>query len=138
MVRVGTDVEAALAVWGAVQRAASQPPGSARTARVRAELRAPTSLLLVAGDPVIGMLLVALVGRRLELTMLCVHPDHQRTGVGRALMAAAVGRYPTIAAWSSEPALCEALGLVRTGVTREDGSVELGAAPTSRDADAPR
>ena len=117
-------------MWVAVQRAASQPPGSARTARVRAELRAPTSLLLVAGDPVVGMLLVALVTRRLEVTMLCVHPDHQRVGVGRCLVAAAVGRYPTIAAWSSEPAVCEALGLARTGVTRDDGWVEV-AAPSS-------
>ena len=47
-------------------------------------------------------------------------------------VAAAVGRYPTIAAWSSEPAVCEALGLARTGVTRDDGSVELRAAATSR------
>ena len=117
-------------MWVAVQRAASQPPGSARTARVRAELRAPTSLLLVAGDPVVGMVLVALVTRRLEVTLLCVHPDHQRVGVGRSLMAAAVGRYPTIAAWSSEPAVCEALGLARTGVTRDDGWVEV-AAPSS-------
>ena len=124
-------------MWVAVQRAASQPPGSARTARVRAKLRAPTSLLLVAGDPVVGMLLVALVTRRLEVTMLCVHPDHQRVGVGRSLVAAAVGRYPTIAAWSSEPAVCEALGLARTGVTRDDGSVELGAAPTSLHAGGP-
>ena len=119
-------------MWVAVQRGASQPPGSARTARVRAELRAPTSLLLVAGEPVVGMLLVALVTRRLEVAMLCVHPDHQRVGVGRSLVAAAVGRYPTIAAWSSEPAVCEALGLIRTGVTRDDGSVELHAAPASR------
>ena len=121
-----------------MQRAASQPPGSARTARVRAELRAPTSLLLVAGDPVVGMLLVALVARRLEVTMLCVHPDHQRVGVGRSLVAAAVGRYPTIVAWSSEPPVCEALGLTRTGVTRDDGSVELRAAPTSLHAEVPR
>ena len=83
----------------------------------------------MAGDPVVGMLLVALVTRRLEVTMLCVHPDHQRVGVGRSLVAAAVGRYPTIAAWSSEPAVCETLGLARTGVMRDDGSVELRAAP---------
>ena len=123
-------------MWVAVQRVASQPPGSARTARVRAELRAPTSLLLVAGDPVVGMLLVALVRRRLEVTLLCVHPDHQRVGVGRCLVAAAVGRYPTIAAWSSEPAVCEALGLARTGVTRDDGYVEV-AAPSSLHAAGP-
>ena len=123
-------------MWVAVQRAASQPPGSARTARVRAELRAPTSLLLVAGDPVVGMLLVALISRRLEVTLLCVHPDHQRVGVGRSLVAAAVGRYPTIAAWSSEPAVCEALGLARTGVTRDDGCVEV-AAPSSLHAAGP-
>ena len=84
-------------------------------------------MLLVAGEPVVGMLLVALVGRRLEVTMLRVHPDHQRAGTGRALVAAAVDRYPALAAWSSSPQTCEALGLVRTGAVRDDGAVEVAA-----------
>lgn len=107
-----------------MQRAASQPPGAARTTRVRTALRAPTSLLLVAGEPVVGMLLVELAGQRLEVTMLCVHPDRRRAGVGRALVRAAAERYPGIACWSADPKLCEALGLVRTGGVRDD-EVEL-------------
>ncbi len=109
-----------------MQRAASQPPGAARTTRVRTSLRAPTSLLLVAGEPVVGLLLVELVAGRLEVTMLCVHPEHQRAGVGRALVAAAAERYPSITAWSDDPARCEALGLVRTGQVRNH-EVELSA-----------
>ena len=108
-----------------MQRAASQPPGAARATRVRSALRAPTSLLLVAGEPVVGMLLVELAGRRLEVTMLCVHPDHQGDGIGRALVTAVVDRYPTVAAWTVEPERCEALGFARTGAVRDDGSVEL-------------
>lgn len=112
-----------------MQRAASQPPGAARATRVRSSLRAPTSLLLVAGEPVVGMALVELAGRRLEVTMLCVHPDHQGAGVARALVRAVVARYPTVTAWTLEPERCEALGFTRTGVVRDDGSVELTPAP---------
>lgn len=108
-----------------MQRAASQPPGAARATRVRSALRAPTSLLLVAGEPVVGMALVELTGRRLEATMLCVHPDHQGAGVARALVTAVVARYPTVTAWTLEPERCERLGLVRTGSVRDDGRVEV-------------
>ena len=124
--RVGTayDVEPALAVWTATQRAASQPPGPARTSRVRAALRSPTALLLVAGDPVVGMLLVELTDRRLEVTMLHVTPASQRTDVGRALVAALLGRYPVVATWTDQPAVAESLGFTRTGRERQD-EVEL-------------
>ena len=122
--RVGADVEAALAVWVAVQRAASQPPGAARTTRMRTALRASTSLLLVSGDPVVGLLLVELVGRRLELTMLAVEPAHERTGVARALVGGLLARYPDVACWSATPEVYEVLGFVRTGAER-DGAVEL-------------
>lgn len=125
-VRIGTayDVEAALAVWAATQREASQPPGPARTHRVRAALRSPTSLVLVAGDPVVGMLLAELSDRRLELTMLCVAPAQQRTGVGRALVGALLDRYPVVATWTAQPAVAESLGFTRTGRAR-DADVEL-------------
>ncbi len=125
-VRVGTkdDTAAAVAVWTATQRAASQPPGQARTTAVRTALRSPTSLLLVAGDPVVGMLLVELVDARLELTMLHVDPAAQRRGVARALVDALLLRYPAVATWTDAPVLAEALGFVRTGRTR-DRLVEL-------------
>ena len=112
-----------------MQRAASQPPGAARASRVRSALRAPTSLLLVAGEPVVGMALVELAGQRLEVTMLCVHPDHRGEGVARALVTAVVDRYPTVATWTVEPERYEALGFARTGAVRDDGSVELTPAP---------
>ena len=92
---------------------------------MRDRLRSPASLHLVVGEPVVGVLLVELVDRRLELTLLCVHPDDQRSGLGGALVAAALARYPALTAWSAEPATCEALGLVRTGAVRDDGAVEL-------------
>ena len=125
-VRIGTayDVEAALAVWAATQREVSQPPGPARTHRVRAALRSPTSLVLVAGDPVVGMLLAELSDRRLELTMLCVAPAQQRTGVGRALVGALLDRYPVVATWTARPTVAESLGFTRTGRAR-DADVEL-------------
>ena len=125
-VRVGTayDVGPALAVWAATQRAASQPPGPARAGRVRAALRSPTGLLLVAGDPVVGMLLVELADRQLVLTMLSVAPGSQRSGVGRALVGALLDRYPVVSTWTEQPAAAEALGFTRTGRTRE-AEVEL-------------
>lgn len=126
-VRVGTarDVEPALAVWRACEQARSQPPGPARTTGTRNALRSPSSLLLVAGDPVQGVLLVELVGTRLEVALLCVEPSVQRSGVGRSLVDALHSRYPVVAAWSEQPEVCEALGLVRTGAVRADGAVEL-------------
>jgi ribosomal protein S18 acetylase RimI-like enzyme len=125
-VRVGSarDVDAALAVWRACERERSQPPGQGRTTRARDALRAPTSLLLVAGEPVVGMLLVELVARRLELTMLFVEPDSQRAGVARSLVDALLARYPVVHAWSTTPDACVALGFTPTGVTR-DGAVEV-------------
>ncbi len=91
---------------------------------MRTALRSPTSLLLVSGDPVVGMLLVELVGKRLELTVLVVDPAHQRTGVARALVGGLLSRYPDVACWSASPEVCEALGFVRTGAELDD-AVEL-------------
>ena len=126
VVRVGTarDVEPALGVWRACERDRSQPPGAARTTRTRDALRAPTSLLLVAGEPVAGVLLVALVGKRLEVALLCVEPSVRRTGVARSLVDALRARYPDVAVWSEQPEVCEALGAVRTGDVRGE-QVEL-------------
>ena len=129
-VRVGTarDVEPALAVWRACEQARSQPPGTARTTRTRDRLRSPSSLLLVTGEPVVGVLLVELVAKRLEVALLCVQPSVQRTGVARSLVEALRSRYPAVAAWSEQPEVCEALGLVRTGELRDE-QVELVLSP---------
>ena len=104
--------------------AASQPPGQGRTTAARSRLRSPTALLLVAGEPVVGMLLVELVAKRLEVTMLLVAPDHRHAGVARALVEALLARFPAVSAWSTAPEAYEALGFVRTGRTRDD-EVEL-------------
>lgn len=117
-------MEPALAVWRAALVATSQPPGQGRTTAARSRLRSPTSLLLVAGDPVVGLLLVELVAERLEVTLLVVAPDHRRAGVAAALVAALLARFPAVSAWSTAPQVCEALGFTRTGRTR-DGEVEL-------------
>lgn len=124
--RVGgkDDVAAAVSVWQSGERLRSQPPGPARTTRVRTALRSPASLLLVAGEPVAAMLLVELLDRRLEVTMLCVAPQHRSTGAARALVAAVRARFPVVHGWSTEPDCCEALGFVRTGRQR-DGAVEV-------------
>lgn len=111
-------------MWRSALVAASQPPGQGRTTAARSRLRSPTALLLVAGDPVVGLLLVELVATRLEVTMLVVAPDHRSTGVGRALVDALLARFPAVSAWSTAPQACEALGFVRTGRTRAD-EVEL-------------
>ena len=111
-------------MWQSGQRAISQPPGQARTTRVRTALRSPASLLLVAGDPVAAMLLVELAERRLEVTMLCVEPGHRRAGAARALVGAVRERFPVVHAWSEEPDLCVALGFAPTG-ERRDGAVEV-------------
>lgn len=117
-------MEPALAVWRAALVAASQPPGQGRTSATRSRLRSPTSLLLVTGDPVVGVLLVELVAKRLEVTMLVVTPDHRRTGVARAMVEGLLARFPAVCAWSTAPEVCEALGFTRTGRTRDD-EVEL-------------
>ena len=61
-----------------------------------------------------------------EVCELHVHPDAQSQGLGRSLVDAVVARYPSVAAWSSAPEACEALGFARTGEVR-DGQVELAA-----------
>lgn len=125
-------MEPALGVWRAALVAASQPPGQGRTTAARGRLRSPTSFLLVAGEPVVGMLLVELVAKRLEVTLLVVAPDARRAGIARALVAALLARFPAVSTWSTAPETCEALGFVRTGRTRTD-EVELAAGPGRHD-----
>ena len=77
-------------------------------------------MLLVAGDPIVGLLLVELIDTRLEVTLLCVEPEAQRGGVARALVAALLARYPQVTGWSAAPGVCESLGFTRTGRQRGD------------------
>ena len=129
----------AIAVWQAALAVRGRPPGLARTAQVRATLRAPDTLALVADDDgaVVGMLLAEL-GRDddgagavlpgvLHLSMLFVRPDVTATTVGSALLDGLTGRYPAVLGWvAAEDALLpayEVAGFTRTGRTRDDGAL---------------
>ncbi|MDX6266509.1 MAG: ribosome-associated protein [Frankiales bacterium] len=65
-----------------------------------------------------------LVPGLLHVSMVFVHPDHQRQGVGSALVEAladeAWGRgYRQLSLWSTSPEFYEACGLERTGRTQK-------------------
>lgn len=108
-VRVATslDEQGALDVLRADGEATGRQPSKARLAAVRATLRSPTTLALVADDagPVVGLLVAELRGSELELSLLCVAPAHRRRGAGRALVRALLDRYPT--AHAPDPAVMQ-------------------------------
>ncbi len=108
-VRVATqlDEQGALDVLRADGESSGRQPSKARLAAVRATLRSPTTLTLVADDggPVVGLLMAELRGARLELTLLCVTPEHRGRGAGRALVHALLDRYPDVHA--PDPALMQ-------------------------------
>lgn len=101
-VRTGTglDEDLAVAVWQAAEAGEGRRSGGSRAQRLRARLRSPLALLLVAereGQPV-GILL-AEVDRvdGLVVGLLAVVPPAQRTGVARALLEDLLARYPQAA-----------------------------------------
>src|SRR4051812_48255775 len=90
-------IDAAVNVWRAANIAPGAPPGPARTARVHAKLSAPDALAFVATGPGIVGMALAEPGRfddgagepdpsLLHISMVFVHPDAQRTGVGLPLV----------------------------------------------------
>ena len=97
--RVATELDEAeaLDVLRADGEATGNQPSKARLAAVRAVLRSPTTLALVADDhgPVVGLLVAELRGTRLEVSLLCVAPQSRGRGAGRALVRALLDRYPT-------------------------------------------
>lgn len=131
----GLDETAMVAAWADAQGARGLPPSKARQARVRAELRHPLALGLVAtdGPRVVGMLLAEpwrdADGRPaagvLHLAMLFVAPAAQRQGHGSALVAALLARYPSVRVRTREAVpFYEALGFRVTG-RGDDAGVEL-------------
>ncbi len=144
VVRTATrfDEGPAISVWQAALAVRGRPPGIARTTRVRAKLRAPDALALVADDDgaVVGMLLAELARADdgagpsspglLHLSMLFARPDAVASTIGSALLDGLTGRYPAVLGWVSAqdvlfPAY-EVAGFTPTGRTREDGAlVEL-------------
>lgn len=131
------DENAAVTIWAAARSATGLSPSDARRTQVRGKLRAPLALCLIAedgGGAPVGMLLAEL-GRSedgrgpvtpglLHLSMLFVTPEHQRTGVGRALVAGLTSRYGWVSAWSPADN-AGALGCLQA----------CGFAPTGRESD---
>ncbi len=100
--RVATSLDeaAALEVVRADGETTGRQPSKATLAALRAVLRSPTTLTLVADDggAVVGLLVAELVGRELQLSLLCVAPEHRRRGAGRSLVHALLERYPDVTA----------------------------------------
>jgi ribosome-associated protein len=130
-----------LEIYRAAQAARGRRPSAARLARVREKLDEG----LLAEDPGRGFALGeqgravdgSAVAGLLHLSMVFVHPDHQRQGVGAALVEALADKawgqgYRNISVWTETPAFYEAIGFERTGL-EEDAAVQLSAeleAPT--------
>ena len=60
-------------------------------AQVRDELTGERRRAWVVGDPVVGYAVTLAAGDVVDLNRIAVHPDHQRQGVARRLLDAAVG-----------------------------------------------
>jgi ribosome-associated protein len=132
-IRPGTtaDQASALTVFRLAQTARDRTPAAERLTRVAEKLA--TELLVVADDDAIVGFAVGeperlesgtgeVVPTALHLSMLFVQPDHQRQGVGSALLEgladAAWGQgYRTLSTWSATPEFYQACGLEPTGET---------------------
>ena len=116
-VRPGTahDEDAALALWQVHEAQRGRRSGGARAQRVRARLRAPGALLLVAERDarVEGVLLAELVrdaAAPLEVGLLAGAPEPVE-----ALLEALTARYPHVQAWTDEPGGYLAAGFAPSG-----------------------
>lgn len=107
----GFDEAAALEAWRLALDVRGRPPSKVRQAQVRATLRGPLVLTLVAEHDgcVVGMLLAepsrcagVVEPGVLQLSMLYVAPAHQRRGHGTALLEALLARYPAVRAEPTE------------------------------------
>jgi ribosome-associated protein YbcJ (S4-like RNA binding protein)/GNAT superfamily N-acetyltransferase len=120
-----------LEIYRAAQAARGRRPSAERLARLRQKL---DEGLLVVDDQLRGFALGEpgraddgegeLVPGLLHVSMVFVHPDHQRQGVGSALVEALADEawgqgYRQLSLWSTSPEFYEACGLERTGRTQE-------------------
>ena len=116
--RVATQLDeaAALDVVRADGETTGRQPSKATLAGLRAVLRSPATLALVADDggPVVGLLVAELRGRELQLSLLCVAPEHRGRGAGRALVRALLERYPDVTPATDEPGALALLEQERT------------------------
>lgn len=128
---VGVPDDPLLEIYRAAQAARGRRPSAERLARVRQKL---DEGLLVVDDQLRGFALGEpgraddgegeLVPGLLHVSMVFVHPDHQRQGVGSALVEALADEawgqgYRQLSLWSTSPEFYEACGLERTGRTQE-------------------
>jgi len=119
--------EAAVEVYRAAQAARGRRPSAERLERVREKL---AEGLLVVDDQERGFALGEpgraddgqgpAVPGLLHVSMLFVHPDHQRQGVGSQLLEALADEawghgYREVSLWSTTPEFYEACGLQRSG-----------------------
>ena len=115
------DVDDAVEVWRAAQAARGQRPSAARTARVAEKCLEETGM--VADDGEVVAMVLSEPHRDddtvLHVSMLFVHPDRQRQGIGSALLEALADEawaegFRSLSVWSRTPAFYEACGLERT------------------------
>ena len=139
-VAIEPDEQPVLDVLRADGAVTGRQPSKARLARVRAKLRSPAALTLVADDGAVVGALLAELGRAddgagplepglLHLSLLCVAPEHRRRGVGRALLRGLLERFPHVSTWAPDgPArtLLEQEGFVPSGRTAAVRGVECG------------
>lgn len=132
------ELEAALDVWRAANKARGAPHGAERTARIRAKLSAPDALAFVAlGSEIVGMALAdpgrlddgegELDPTLLHISMVFVHPAAQGTGIGSSLVlyvldAAHSLGYQRARVWTYRDnararRLYESVGMATTGKT---------------------
>ena len=118
-VRVATQLDeaAALDVVRADGETTGRQPSKATLAGLRAVLRSPRTLTLLAVEDaaVVGLLVAELRGRDVQLSLLCVVPERRRRGAGRALVRALLERYPTVVAAVEDPAVLVLLDRERAG-----------------------
>ena len=123
--------DALLEIYRAAQAARGRRPSSARLARVAEKL---AEGIVVVDDQLRGFALGEpgraeagtgdLVPGLLHLSMVFVHPDHQRQGIGAELVEALADEawglgFRTVSVWSTTPEFYEAVGFERTGQSQE-------------------
>ena len=133
-VATGFDEQGVLDVLRADGEATGRQPSKARLAALRATLRSPGTLTLVADreGEVLGVLLAEIARPDdgadvaepglLHVPLLCVAPQSRRAGVGRALVRALLARFSDVSTWSCDPATTALLtseGFVPAGRTGE-------------------
>lgn len=134
-VALPTDHPGAVAAWRASEAGRGLRPSAARVARVEEKVAEGLVVIAVEGDEVVGMA-VGEPGRAkdgkgdlepelLHLSMVFVVPDHQRQGLGTALVEALADAaweqgYRSVSAWSAAPEFLLACGLERSGRAHDD------------------